>query len=605
MNFTVENLCGFLIRSKLMSPEEMKAMYQRWQADARDNIGSLPHFIRWLTAQRYVTEYQAALLQKGQADDFFLGPYKVLDRIGRGRMAGVYKAAHATSGQVVAIKVLPPSRAKMPQLLGRFEREARLSLKLKHPNVVRSFQVGEAKGLHWLVMECLDGETLEDVLTRRRRLPPPEAVRLVHQALLGLQHIHEMGMVHRDLKPANLMLVGGSNPAKGDVTDQATIKILDIGLARSMFDEEDKSELTAEGVLLGTPDYLSPEQARDPHTSDIRADIYSLGCVLYHCLTGQPPFPDKNILNQMVRHATETPAPIRGFNPQVPDGLEQIVGWMMTKDPNKRYPTPERAAQALQIFLLADAAPAQVLEETPQLKRYLTSLELDRPEADAGLKPAVPVVPATAAPAAAPKPAAIPAAAPPVAAAKVIPPAPASNPAVTPPAKAIPPAPASNPLAPAVAAPAKPIPPAPTSNPLVAAVAAPAMPSPPSSNPVIAAAKPASSPVVPAHKSGDGKHRRKKKKSHPHPIPIGKPAGAPPGNSGAVFTLDAAAQADLPGIDVELIPDEGIPWAPWHYGPREWILFGIGAGFVSFLVLVGFLFSLLFRGSGAGGGGVE
>ena len=199
-------------------------------------------------------------------------------------MTGVYKARHP-SGQIVAIKVLPPSRAKNGQMLARFQREARLSVKLKHPNVVRSFQVGEARGVHYLVMEYLEGETLDDVILSRKRLPPQEAVRLIHQVLLGLQHIHEQGMIHRDLKPANLMLVPA--PAR-DSTLRSNIKILDIGLAREFFDENSPApredmELTGEGILLGTPDYLPPEQARDPRAIDIRADIYSLGCVLYTC----------------------------------------------------------------------------------------------------------------------------------------------------------------------------------------------------------------------------------------------------------------------------------------------------------------------------------
>jgi serine/threonine protein kinase len=213
-------------------------------------------------------------------------------------------------------------------------------------------------------MEYLEGETLDDVLARRKRLPPQEAVRLVHQALLGLQHLHEQNMVHRDVKPANLMLAFPPGKENPDTTAQATVKILDIGLGRSMFEEDNPSgggqdgNLTAEGVILGTPDYLAPEQARDPSNIDIRADIYSLGCVLYHCLTGQPPFPDKNILNQMVRHATETPRPLKDFNPDIPDGLQQVINWMLAKQPEGRYPSPERAAQALQMFLLAEAAPA-------------------------------------------------------------------------------------------------------------------------------------------------------------------------------------------------------------------------------------------------------
>jgi serine/threonine protein kinase len=389
MNFTPQNVCGLLIRSRLMTPEEMRAMYQLWEADGGDNASSLGEFTKWLVAHRYVTDYQATLLAKGHGDPdiYFLGQYKILERLGRGRMAGVYKAVH-TLGQTVAIKVLPPSRAKDPVMLGRFQREARLALRLKHPNVVRSFQIGQAGGLYYLVMEYLEGETLEDVLGRRQRLPPPEAVRLIHQALTGLEHIHELGLVHRDLKPANLMLVPGPAAGEPDTTARATVKILDIGLGRELFDEnepgarppgtspgEDYIELTGEGVILGTPDYLAPEQARDPRAIDIRADIYSLGCVLYHLLTGQPPFPDTNFINQMVRHATETPKPLQHFNPAIPDGLQQILNYMIAKQAPQRYPNPERAAQALQMFLMAESQAPVPNDEAPQMRKYLTWLE--------------------------------------------------------------------------------------------------------------------------------------------------------------------------------------------------------------------------------------
>ncbi len=381
MEFTVENVCGLLIRSKLLTPDEVKTVYARWQAESKDAVANLAPFTRWLVAHQYVTEYQAALVAKGHADSFFINQYKILDRLGRGRMAGVYKAVH-NLGQVVAIKVLPPSKGKNPQLLGRFQRELRLALKLKHPNVVRSFQVGEVNGLHYLVMEYLEGETLDFVLQRRKRLPPHEAVRLVYQALMGLQHIHEQGLVHRDLKPANLMLVPGRVPGEPDTTGRATLKILDLGLGRALIDDSSRPtadlHLTGEGVLLGTPDYLAPEQARDPRAIDVRADIYSLGCVLYHCLTGQPPFPDTNVLSQMVRHATEPPRPLKELNPDVHDGLQQILNGMLAKDPAQRYPTPEQAAQALQAFQVAGAEPARAAEEGPQLRKYLTWLETDR-----------------------------------------------------------------------------------------------------------------------------------------------------------------------------------------------------------------------------------
>lgn len=375
MEFSVQNLCGFLIRSKLMGPDGMRAMQQRWQNEAKDQAGNTSQFTKWLVTNKYVTEYQAGLLARGHTDGFFLGQYMIIERLGRGRMAGVFKAIHPL-GQVVAIKVLPPSRAKDANTLARFQRETRLSQKLKHPNVVRSFQIGKMGDLNYLVMEYLEGETLDEVLQRRKRLPPAEAVRLIHQALTGLQHIHEQSLIHRDLKPSNLMLVPPPAPNEPDTTLKATIKILDIGLAREMFDESqvvraERADLTAEGVLLGTPDYLAPEQARDPRTIDIRADIYSLGSVLYHTLTGQPPFPDKNILSQMLRHATEKPKPLKDFNPQIPDGLQQIVSWMLAKKPEDRYPTPERAAQALQMFLLADNVPARPLDDAPQMRQYL------------------------------------------------------------------------------------------------------------------------------------------------------------------------------------------------------------------------------------------
>src|SRR5262249_16783918 len=158
------------------------------------------------------------------------------------------------------------------------------------------------------------------------------------------------GLVHRDLKPANMMLLPlGSPQANG--LPRYLLKILDIGLGRPLLDEAmsdsrmEDAQLTTEGVLLGTPDYMAPEQAKDARLADIRADIDSLGCVLYHCLAGQPPFPDTNVMSQMIRHATEQPKPLREFNAAVPDGLQQIVNWMLAKDPNQRYPTPERAAQ--------------------------------------------------------------------------------------------------------------------------------------------------------------------------------------------------------------------------------------------------------------------
>ena len=172
MELTVQNVYGLLLRSKLLSIDEARAMYARWQAEAKDGAGNLSRFASWLVANKFATEYQASLLVRGHADGFFLNDYKILDRLGKGRMAGVYKVQHRL-GQIFAIKVLPPSRAAEPNLLGRFQREAKLAMRLKHPNVVRAFQVGQAGGLYYLVMEYLEGETLEDVLLSARNCRRP------------------------------------------------------------------------------------------------------------------------------------------------------------------------------------------------------------------------------------------------------------------------------------------------------------------------------------------------------------------------------------------------------------------------------------------------
>jgi serine/threonine protein kinase len=360
-----------------MPDGEARAMFQAWKDEAGVQAQDTARFARWLVARKLLTEYQVNLLAQGYGEGFFLGQYKILDRLGTGRMAGVYHGVHEF-GQEVAIKVLPPSKARDPQSMARFQREARLALQLNHPNVVRAFHVGEAGGLHYFVMEYLEGEALDEILQRRGRLPPAEAANIVYQALLGLQYIHQQGLVHRDLKPSNLMLFRPYSSAPGAT---ATVKILDIGLGRSLFDEGNsvkpaEGRLTTNGVILGTPDYMSPEQAQDPRAVDIRSDIYSLGCVLYHLIAGQQVFPDTNIISQMIRHATEDPRPLKEFNPEVPDGLQQIVNWMIAKDPARRYPTPERAAQALQVYLAAGAEVVARADPSPQLRQYLTWLEL-------------------------------------------------------------------------------------------------------------------------------------------------------------------------------------------------------------------------------------
>lgn len=379
---SVRDYTALLAKSKLLPAGDVESLFEQWRAETGGADDQVDAFRRFLVARRALTEYQAALIQRGRADNFFLGGYKILDRVGKGQMGGVYKAVHGL-GQVVALKILPASRARDTHVLSRFQREARLLPQLDHPNVVRAFQVGNANGVHYIVMEYLEGETLDEVLNRRKRLPCGEAARLVQQALNGLQHLHERRMVHRDLKPANLMLTPAGG--KPDTTLQSTVKILDIGLGRELFAEDAPegqidTQLTAEGAVLGTPDYLAPEQARDARNADIRADIYSLGCVLYHCLTGRPPFAESSIMAQMLKHATETPQPVASLVSDVPPGLQAILDAMLAKSPGDRFATPAQAAAALAPFLGNGGTTAKAAALVPEYRRWLeTESQLEMP----------------------------------------------------------------------------------------------------------------------------------------------------------------------------------------------------------------------------------
>jgi serine/threonine protein kinase len=318
MRGSVKRFCRLLARSRLFSRADLPRRYRRWQRLAGPR-GRLDSFIRWLLVHHYLTAYQVRRLRRGRSDHFFLGDYKILERVGQGRLARVYRAVQP-DGEEVALKVLSPRRARDPVLRARFEQQARVSRCLCHPNVVCTYGAGQAAGLRFLIMEHLDGETLEQVLTRRGRLPPAEAARLVYQALLGLEHLHRHGLVHGDLEPANLMIVPRPAAGQPDTTLDATVKVLDAGPGSPLLVEA--ARVTAEslrargaGQLQGSAADLAPEWVCGRHGGDIRSDIYSLGCILYQCLTGRPPFPEGNAFRQLLRHVTEAPAPLSTLRP--------------------------------------------------------------------------------------------------------------------------------------------------------------------------------------------------------------------------------------------------------------------------------------------------
>jgi hypothetical protein len=269
-----------------------------------------------------------------------------VELVGKGGMGAVYRAEHRHMGRPVAIKVLKPALLGDADSLARFQREVHAVSRLDHDNIVRAYDADSAGGLHFLVMEFVPGTTLDRLVQERGPLPVRQACEYVSQAARGLQYAHERGLVHRDIKPSNLL-----------VTPEGRVKILDFGLARLLRDADPGESDTGAGTVLGTANYMAPEQGLDPHAADIRADVYSLGCTLYHLLAGQPPFPGGSFARKLREHQTQPLPALSAFRSDVPAGLVAVLRWMTAKDPRQRYQTPGEVALALAPFLQPPAPP--------------------------------------------------------------------------------------------------------------------------------------------------------------------------------------------------------------------------------------------------------
>jgi serine/threonine protein kinase len=277
-----------------------------------------------------LTSYQAAAVYQKKSRGLSIGSYLILDKLGQGGMGTVFKARHRTLGRVGALKILPPSFTRDRSTVMRFRREFKAASRLKHLNLVTAFEADEDRGVHFLVMEYVEGITLHRLVGEGGPLPVAEAVDYVIQSARGLEAVHAKGIVHRDIKPGNLMLDG-----------QGTVRVLDLGLARIVQAGNSPSSslagrLTRTGMYLGTIDYMAPEQAEDSHQVDHRADTYSLGCTLYFLLTGREPFPEPTAYRRLMAHQ-EHPAPsLRAIRPDVPLVLEAVYQHMMAKRPEHR-----------------------------------------------------------------------------------------------------------------------------------------------------------------------------------------------------------------------------------------------------------------------------
>jgi serine/threonine-protein kinase len=335
---SVAALVEVLGRHSLLSPDQLAEITGALQARCADAKALAKELLR----RGWLTPYQANQLLQGHGDDLVLGPYLLLERLGEGGMGQVFKARNSKLGRLVALKVIHPECLADPDSVRRFQREIRAGAQLDHPNVVRAYDAGEAGSRHFLVMEFVAGTDLKRLVDRRGPLPVAEACEYARQAALGLQHAHERGLVHRDIKPSNLLLAVGG-PAAG------VVKVLDLGLVRRarQADGESSSTLTEEGWVVGTPDYLAPEQASDPRKADARSDLYSLGCTLYFLLAGRPPFPFGSPTDKVIKHAMLDPLPVEQLRPDVPPALAAVLRKLMAKRPEDRYQTPAELAAAL------------------------------------------------------------------------------------------------------------------------------------------------------------------------------------------------------------------------------------------------------------------
>lgn len=347
MTVKMEQFARSLHQSGLMTAGEITAFLKQLPPDERPRDAE--SLAACLVEGKKITRYQAAAVYHGKIKGLVFGDYRVLDKLGQGGMGVVLKAEHRRMGRAVAVKLLHATAMKDPDAVRRFYQEVRAAAKLVHPNIVTAYDAGEHEGLHYLVMEYVEGPNLSRVIKQHGPLPVSQALDCVLQVARGLEYAHAQGIVHRDVKPSNLLI------------DQAgKVKILDLGLARTDQPEEPLEEgedrLTQSGQVMGTFDYMAPEQALDPRLADHRSDIYSLGCTLFRLLTGKPPYEADTTVKVILAHR-EAPLPKLGaMRDDVPSELDAVFQKMVGKQPEDRYQSMTDVVTALESLSTTSAA---------------------------------------------------------------------------------------------------------------------------------------------------------------------------------------------------------------------------------------------------------
>jgi serine/threonine protein kinase len=352
---TIDEFLELVRKSTVVDEKRLDAYLEkhRTQGNLPAEVGK---YAGVLVRDGVLTQFQAEQILLGKWRRFSIGKYKVLERIGSGGMGSVYLCEHKLMRRRVAIKVLPTAKAEEPSALERFQREARVVAALDHPNIVRAYDIDQEDKLHFLVMEYIDGSSLQEIVKRHGPLSIARACHYIRQAAAGLHHAYQVAhIVHRDIKPGNIL-----------VDRQGVVKILDMGLARFFHDEEEILTRKYDENVLGTADYLAPEQALDSHDVDIRADLYSLGATFYFCLTGNTPFNEGTVAQKLIWHQTRQPKPVRSLRPEVPEGIAAVIEKLMAKDREQRYQKPAEVVEALALWTQEPIGPPPE-KEMPRL----------------------------------------------------------------------------------------------------------------------------------------------------------------------------------------------------------------------------------------------
>jgi serine/threonine protein kinase len=365
MAVSLKQFISYLNEAEIMTAEAVREWIAKQSIEARPIDGDA--LAKALQKEGILSKFQAQRLCQGKVHSLQLGNYRLIKIIGRGGMGIVYEAEHKTMKHRVAIKMISSKVTANSSMLRRFFREVEVAAKLSHPNIVTAIDANQTGKKHYMVMELVQGEDLGVIVQRETVLTVPEVIGYMTQAAVGLSYAHNQGIIHRDIKPHNMLL-----------NEDGVIKILDLGLVSLQRPQgSDDDSITQHNQIIGTVDYMSPEQADDVHHVDQRADIYSLGCSIFRLLVGHPPFPKSSVIQKLLAHRDDPIPSLHDSRDDIPELLDQIFRRMLAKDPNNRYQSMDEVVGALETCRLATVSVEPNIQTGESIIQSIQNIDLD------------------------------------------------------------------------------------------------------------------------------------------------------------------------------------------------------------------------------------